>query len=117
MQPRKPFDTGVDAGRTEAALKRAEPGRPGRVRVRSLAARAAAGFLAAFAALVALPLQVQAQTTFVSNTGQVADSDFSGGTRDRAQAFTTGANSGGYILSSVEIISGDTNGDDARVAD
>ena len=48
------------AGRT--ALKRAEPGRPGRVRVRSLAARAAAVLLAAVAALLALPLQAQAQT-------------------------------------------------------
>ena len=37
--------------------KRAEPGRPGHVRVRSLAARAAAGLLVAVAALLALPLQ------------------------------------------------------------
>ena len=60
MAPRRgPVDTGVDAGRT--ALKRAEPGRPGRVRVRSLAARTAAVLLAAFAALLALPLQAQAQ--------------------------------------------------------
>ena len=51
-QPRGQFDTGVDAGRNDAALKRAELGRPGRLRVRSLAA---------FAALLALPLQAQAQ--------------------------------------------------------
>ena len=61
-----PVDTGVDAGRT--GLKRAEPGRPGRVRVRSLAARAAAVLLAAVAALLALPLQAQAQTTVWSST-------------------------------------------------
>ena len=61
MAPRRgPVDTGVDAGRT--ALKRAEPGRPGRVRVRPLAARAAGVLLAAVAALLALPLQAQAQT-------------------------------------------------------
>ena len=68
MQPREPFDTGVDVGRTEAVLRRAEPGRPGRARVRSLAARAAAVLLAAFAALVALPLQAQAQTEVWSGT-------------------------------------------------
>ena len=73
MQIRGQFDTGVDAGRHETALKRAEPGRPGRVRVRSRAARSlAAVLLAAVAALLALPLQAQAQTgtPLVSNTGQ-----------------------------------------------
>ena len=73
MQPREPFDTGVDVGRTEAVLRRAEPGRPGRARVRSLAARAAAVLLAAFAALVALPLQAQAQTEVWSGTLTVKD--------------------------------------------
>ena len=63
MRPRRQFDTGVDAGSNDAALKSAEPGRLGRVRVRSLAARAAAGFLVALAALLALPMQAQAQTT------------------------------------------------------
>ena len=63
MQPHGQFDAGVDAGRNDAALKRAEPGRPGRLRVRSLAARGlAVVLLAAFAALLALPLQAQAQT-------------------------------------------------------
>ena len=64
MQPRGQFDTGVDAGRNDAALKRAELGRPGRLRVRSLAAHGlAVVLLAAFAALLALPLQAQAQAT------------------------------------------------------
>ena len=59
MQPRGQFETSVDAGRNETALKIAKPGR---VRVRSLAARGlAAVLLAAFAALLALPLQAQAQ--------------------------------------------------------
>ena len=63
---------------------------------------AAAGFLVVLAALLALPLQAQAQTTLVSNLGQAADSsaDFN---RSAAQRFTTGSNLGGYTLSSVEI--------------
>ncbi len=58
MQSRGQCGAGVDAGR------RAEPGRPRRVRIRSLAARGlTAALLAAFAALLAQPLQVlQAQT-------------------------------------------------------
>ena len=63
MQPRQPLDTDVDARRNGTARMRAEPGRPGRVRVRPLAARGlAAVLLAAFAALLVLPLQAQAQT-------------------------------------------------------
>ena len=54
MQPRGQFNTGVDAGRNDAVLKRAEPGRPGRL------PPLAALLLAAFAAI--LPLQAQAQT-------------------------------------------------------
>ena len=60
MQPHGKSDTGVDAGRNHAALKIAEPGR---LRSRPLAARGlAAVLLATFAALLALPLQAQAQT-------------------------------------------------------
>ena len=63
MQPRGPLDTDVDARRNGTARMRAEPGRPGRSRARSLAARGlAAVLLATFAALLALPLQAQAQT-------------------------------------------------------
>ena len=70
MQPREQCDTGVDAGRHETARKRAEPGRPGHVRLRSLAACSlAAAFLVVFAvdlALFATP--AQAQTTVWSAT-------------------------------------------------
>ena len=60
MQPRGQFETSVDAGSNETALKRAEPGRS---RVRLLAARGLAALLLVFfAALLALPLQAQAQT-------------------------------------------------------
>ena len=69
---------------------------------------AAAGFLVVLAALLALPLQAQAQTTLVSNLGQAADSsaDFN---RSAAQRFTTGSNLGGYTLSSVEIKTEDSD--------
>ena len=51
----------------------------------------------------------------VSNTGQGGDDNVDW-SDDRAQRFTTGSNSNGYTLSSVEIISEDTQGDDAAVA-
>ena len=69
----------------------------------------------AVAGLPALPLQAEAQTTLVSNTGQTSEGSL-GDSRDRAQAFTTGTNSRGYTLSSVEIISADPEGDDAAVS-
>ena len=78
-------------------------------------ARAAALALAALAVLaVGLPAAAQ-DAVLVSNTGQGGD-DLTSGVSDRAQAFTTGSNSGGYTLSSVEIISEDVQGDDASVS-
>ena len=66
MQSHGKSDTGVDAGRNDAVLKRAEPARS---RVRLLAARGlAAAVLVFFAALLALPLQAQAQTEVWSGT-------------------------------------------------
>ena len=63
MKPRRQFDTGADASRNDTALKRAEPGRSGRLRVRSLVVRGlAAVLLAAFAALLSLPPVAPAQT-------------------------------------------------------
>ena len=107
MQPHEQDDTGVDVGSNETGSARtsADPGRPGRGRLRPLAAG-----LAAFAALLALPLQAQAQkTTFVSNTGQSTDPDV----REvgphghlwqlQAQQFRTGDNEGGYTLSTIQV--------------
>ena len=79
-------------------------------RAGSVACYAAGVLLAAFAALVALPLQAQAQkTTFVSNTGQSTDPDV----REvgphghlwqlQAQQFRTGDNEGGYTLSTIQV--------------
>ena len=50
----------------------------------------------------------------VSNAGQ-ANTDLTA-PDDRAQRFTTGDNSGGYTLSSIEIVSTDNESDDASVA-
>ena len=73
MQARRPFDTGVDTSRNDAALKRAEPMRPGRLPPRT-ARSLAAVLLAAFAVLLALPLQAEAQTTGIcGRTEEVRD--------------------------------------------
>ena len=107
MQPREQVDPGVDVGSHETAHERtsADPGRPGRLRGRCLAARGlAAGLLVAVAALLALPLQAQAQSrTLVSNLGQSNATASSFFDVDVAQAFTTGSNSAGYTLTSVEL--------------
>ena len=69
----------------------------------------AAGFLVAVAAFLVLPLQAQAQTvqTLVSNTGQDRDNSNLnvGGSTGwvQAQGFTTGDNTDGYTLSSVDV--------------
>ena len=60
MRSHGQFNKGVDARRNDTGLRRAEPGRPGRLGVRPLAARVlTAVLLAAFAALLALPAQAQ----------------------------------------------------------
>ncbi len=56
-----------------------------------------------------------APVTLISNVGQGADSENTGSI-DYAQNFTTGSNSGGYTLTSVEIVSEDPEGDDASVS-
>ena len=71
MKPRRQFDTGVDTSRNDAALKRAEPGRPGRLPPRT-ARSLAAVLLVAFAAIL-VPLQAQAQTGICGRTEQVRD--------------------------------------------
>ena len=112
MQPLGRLDTGVDVERNDTALMRAEPGRQGSLRVRSLVARALTAVLfVAFAALPALPLQAQTVTTLVSNTGQTVNT--SGSSHFQAQSFVTGDNTGGYTITEVQIrlrtvTSGDT---------
>ena len=71
--------------------------------------------LAVLATVAPEPAVAQSEITLVSNTGQGNDENATG-TRDRAQAFTTGSNSGGYTLSSVDLISEDSAGDDATVS-
>ena len=93
-------------GRNDSALKRAEPVRPRRLRIRSLwAPSMAVAIFAVFAALMVMPLQAQGQTTLVSNTGQTPTAFTSPVDLQvsRAQGFTTGDNSWGYTLSSVQL--------------
>ena len=70
MQARRQFDTGVDTGRNDAALKRAEPSRPGRLPSRT-ARSLGAVLLVAFAAILGLPLQAEAQTGICGRTEAV----------------------------------------------
>ena len=101
MRSHGQFNKGIDARRSDTALRRAEPGRPGRLGVRPLAARIlTAVLLAAFAALLALPAQAQELTTFVSNTHVSEDRTAS---LFIAQSFETGANPDGYTISNVQL--------------
>ena len=89
-------------------LAAAGAARPGRLRTAlahamSPARYAVAGLLVAFAALLTLPLQAQAQNVLISNLGQTDGNVGSLVSFDHAQAFTTGDNVGGYALTSVEI--------------
>ena len=106
------FRLRADAGNKDAAQKEAAP--HGRLQVRYLAALGlTAVLLAAFAALLTLPLQAQSLTTFVTNTGGsgITDSD-----RFQAQSFETGANEGGYTVSQVDILLGDVSGKSTSVS-
>ena len=107
---RLPLHPSANPGNKVAALKRAKTRRPGRF----LAALGlTAVILAAFAALLTLPLQAQSLTTFVTNTGGsgITDSD-----RFQAQSFETGANEGGYTVSQVDILLGDVSGKSTSVS-
>ena len=71
-------------------------------RAGSVACYAAAAVLVTFAAPLARPLQAQSKI-LVSNVGQNTGIHSSLNDSDLAQAFTTGSNSAGYTLTSVEI--------------
>ena len=75
MQARRQFDTGVDTSRKETAPERAEPSRPGRTTVCTprTARSLAVVLLVAFAAILGLPPQAQAQTGICGRTQQVRD--------------------------------------------
>ena len=93
LAPLHRSDTDLFAAGLGAALARAVA--PARL--------AAAGLLVVFAALLALPLQAQAQTltTFVSNTDQPLQTHFN--EFYAAQSFVTGANPDGYVISELQI--------------
>ena len=97
--PGLPMRRRANGGRASAAISGA--------RARTLARSGRckwAGLLVAVAGLLALPLQAQAQSKIlVSNVGQTDATHGSLLDHDQAQAFTTGSNSAGYTLKSVEI--------------
>ena len=98
MQLRRQFAKGVDAGRGDTALKRAETRRS---RGRSFVTRGlTAALLAVFAVLLALPVQAQTVTTLVSNTAQTA---VGGSSNFLAQSFVTGTNATGYTVTEIDI--------------
>ena len=73
MQPRRQFNTSVDAGRSAA------PGRTGRLRVRSLAARSLmVVLLAALGMLLGMPQQAEAQTATALWSGTLTVKAMSG---------------------------------------
>ena len=104
------------AGRASAAI----PGTGGRAGGPARSARAAAAaVLLAFAALLALPSQAEAQTAYVSNNGQSGSTTVNtNASISQAQGFTTGSQSGGYPLSSVglKFSAGDANAANLVVA-
>ena len=68
-----------------------------------------------FAALLALPLQAQAQTTFVSNLLKTSDDTYSRVTNEVlvAQQFTTGNFIGGYELAEIVVNTSEVTGETA----
>ena len=99
MQLRRQFAKGVDAGRGDTALKRAETRRS---RGRSFVTRGlTAALLAVFAVLLALPVQAQTVTTLVSNTAQTVGTG--GSNHFLAQSFETGTNASGYTMTELQI--------------
>ena len=88
----------ADGGRVTAAI----PGTGGRAGALARSGRrAAAGLLLAFAARLALYLQAQAQTTYVSNLNQTGTD--TGLDAMHGQSFTTGDQAGGYQLGNVAV--------------
>ena len=90
----------ADGGRASASTR--GTGRRAGAPARS-ARCAAAVLLVAFAALLALPLQAWAQTTYVGNLNETQAVSLTVTDR-QAQTFTTGTHAGGYALSSVDVM-------------
>ena len=79
-------------------------------RIRQAGALVGACLVLALATLCSTPAAAQSETTLISNIGQgnLSSASFS---NDRAQQFTTGSNSAGYTVSSIDIVSTDAEGD------
>ena len=99
---RLPMSRRADAGRASTLIRGTGTG--GRAGAFARSGRCvAAGLLLAFATLLALPLQAQAQTvtTLVSNTGQTSSGARNVDFTVYAGAFGTGSNTAGYDLDSI----------------
>ena len=111
--PRRPPESSPHSPGGSSSASNHRASRPSAAaRAVSVACHAAAAVLAAFAALLALALQAEAQkTTFVSNTGQSTATSLRGigptgiGSffYSQAQRFSTGSNEGGYTLSAIQV--------------
>ena len=103
---RRPPESSPSVAGGSSCISRERPSRlpAGASRPRAAVRSRAAGFLLGFAALLALPLQAEAQTTYVSNIGQDDSApDLETGSFDLGQGFTTGTDAAGYTLGSVDI--------------
>ena len=118
MRSHGQFNKGIDARRNDTGLRRAEPGRPGRLGVRSLAARVlTAVLLAAFAALLALTVtQAQAQTTAITLVSNTHLTQTGSSIAFAAQSFETGTAAGGYTVSEVDVRLVDVSGRSTSVS-
>ena len=99
---RLPMRRRADAGRASTLIRGTGTG--GRAGALARSGRCvAAGLLLAFATLLALPLQAQAQTVLISNIDQPVRTHQIGFGSAWAHGFDTGANSGGYGLTGIEL--------------
>ena len=102
---RRPPESSPSVAGGSSCISRERPSRlpAGASRPRAAVRSRAAGFLLGFAALLALPLQAEAQTTYVSNIGQADNAGELATYFDLGQGFTTGTDAAGYTLGSVDI--------------
>ena len=80
-------------------------------RIRRAGALLGACLVLVLAALSPAPAAGQSETTLISNIGQGSVTTIRNTQLDRAQPFTTGSNSLGYTLSSIDVVSADAQGD------
>ena len=122
IQAASPRDARRDSDSIDGRAPDGASGPPGRIMPLGRYAAAGGALLLMLTALAAMPAQAQTDTTLVSNTGQTAGTYIVtglifGNRRSVAQQLTTGANPGGYELSSVTVgIANYAEGDSVQVS-